>query len=397
MRNFQFYFLAIISFTLLLSACRSAQKYTERGDYDAAIEFCINKLEGKKNKKTEFVQGLELAFRKAQERDLNEVSRLTADGRGELWASIHRIHTRMADRQRKIQPLIPLRSKDGYNAQFNMLDVATMERESRAKAADYLYTKAQQKIARAEYGDRLAARDAYRDLQELERNYYRDYRDKNQLLARARSLGTTHILFEVKNQTGRVLPAGFNDQILAFSTSDLDSEWKMYHFDQDNNTEFDYKIVFRLSNIDLSPERVHEREYVDEKTIQDGWDYVLDQKGNVKKDSLGNDIKVKRMAKVRARVLEIHQSKAARLIARVDMVDFKTGQLLDSDEVSTEILFENYASTFTGDERALSNDSKCRIGNRPLPFPMDSDMLVQAAERIKPDLRSAIRSSRSIL
>ena len=122
----------------LLTSCRTAQKFIENGDYDGAIEFCVHKLRGKAKKKTEYVQGLEAAFSKAQVRDLNNVERLMADSRDENWERINEIHRNMAARQRKISPLTPLVSKDGYRAKFNFLDVATLERDSRANAAAFL-------------------------------------------------------------------------------------------------------------------------------------------------------------------------------------------------------------------------------------------------------------------
>ncbi len=63
----------------LFSACRSAQKYVESGDYDSAIDLCIRKLKGKPKKKAEYVQGLELAFKKAQARDLATIEQLKAE------------------------------------------------------------------------------------------------------------------------------------------------------------------------------------------------------------------------------------------------------------------------------------------------------------------------------
>jgi hypothetical protein len=117
----------------------------------------------------------------------------------------------------------------------------------------------------------------------------------------------------------------------------------------------------------------------------------------VLKDSLGNDIKVPRKVIVRADVLEVFQTKAARLSGLVEIYDAIRGTRLDSKPLSTEILFENYASTFKGDRRALSEESKRRIGNAPMPFPRNEDMLVQAAERLKPNLKEELRRSRVIL
>lgn len=381
----------------LLSACRSAQKYVESGDYDSAIDLCIRKLKGKPKKKAEYVQGLELAFKKAQARDLATIEQLKAEKRPELWQRIHNIHLDIRSRQNKISPLTPLVARNGHRAQFQFVDIASMERESRSKAAEYLYDQALVLLDRAEKGDRMAARKAHGLLIDLQKRYYPTYRDKDALMAKARDYGTSYVVFEIKNQSGKILPSGFAERLLTMDKQGLDSEWREYSFEAKPGLHYDYKAIFKIQNIDISPERVSERAYSDEKKIQDGWDYVLDKRGNVMKDTLGNDIKNPRMVVIRAEVLEVFQSKAARITGAIEVRDTRSDDLLETCEVGTEVIFENYASTFRGDERALTQDSKNRIGNRPMPFPRDEDMLVQAAERLKPEVKSELRHSRSIL
>lgn len=381
----------------LLSACHTAQKYVESGDYDSAIDFCIRKVKGKSKKKLEYVQGLEQAFRKAQARDLATVEQLKQEKRPEVWERIHNLHLDIRNRQNKVAPLTPLVAKNGYRAQFQFVDIGAMERESREKAAEYLYDQSVSLLDRAEKGDKLAARKAHGMLMDLQKRYYPNYRNKDELLLKARDLGTSFVVLEVKNQSGKLLPKVFAERLLSMDKQGLDSEWREYSFEEKAGLHYDYKAVLKVRDIDISPERVQERSYIDEKKIQDGWDYVLDKRGNVMKDSLGNDIKTPKMVYIRAEILEVHQSKAARIAGAVEVRDTRSNSLLETCEVATEVLFENYASTFRGDERALTQDSKNRIGNRPLPFPKDEDMLVQAAERLKPEVKDELRHSRSIL
>ncbi len=388
---------ALLLITAVLASCHTVQRYNDSGDYDGAIEFCLRKLRGKSNKKTEYVQGLEAAFARAQARDLRSIDALLYEDREENWEKINAIHRQIRERQQKIAPLTPLRSKSGYQAKFAFLDIQKMEIDSRNKAAEFLYSRAEGLLMRGENGDKVAAREAYGVLQKLEDCYIRNYKNTNELKQQARSLGMTHILFEVKNQSDKVLPRSFNDRVLAIGKNDLDSEWKSYHFAGEPGLKFDYRVVFNVRRVDVSPERVNERRYTDEKDIQDGWNYVLDARGNVKKDTLGNDIKTPRMVRIRADVVEICQTKAVRLTGTVDIFDAARNTRLDTRELGTEVVFENYASTFIGDQRALSDDTRRRLGNRPLPFPADEDMLTQAADRIKPDLREELRRSRAIL
>ena len=169
--NFTTPIIAVLTLSLLLTACQTAQKFVESGDYDGAIAYCINKLRGKKNKKTELVRGLELAFIKAQARDLNTANALAASGRPENWERINSIHRQILARQNKIAPLLPLVSKEGYRANFEFVNISQLEAESRGKAAEYLYSRAEDLLLRADNGDRQAARDAYQLLRDLESRY----------------------------------------------------------------------------------------------------------------------------------------------------------------------------------------------------------------------------------
>jgi hypothetical protein len=394
-RNFQSLIL-LFAVVFVFSACHTAQKYAESGDYDGAIDFCIQKLKGKRKKKEEYVVGLETAFQKAQARDLARISQLQAENRPQNWARINQIYQTIDDRQQDIQPLLPLNASNGYKANFNFIDVAQLEFESRNKAAEYLYEQAISLIGQGEQGDKKAARNAYYNLEDLERRYFKDYKDKNALKQKARDLGTSYVLFEVKNNSTHILPSAFADQLLNMSKYDLDSEWKSFYFEAEKGVSYDYKVIFKVRDVDVSPEHIRERVYTDEKEIQDGWEYVLDKKGNVVKDSSGNDLKVPKYVRLRANVIEVFQSKAARLTGYVEIYDAYHNTLLDNETLSTEVVFENYASTFTGDHRALTEDSRCRIGNQPQLFPRDDEMLVQAAERLKPNLRDELRRNQAI-
>ena len=160
--------------------------------------------------------------------------------------------------------------------------------------------------------------------------------------------------------------------------------------------DYDYEVVMRITHLDVGPSLVKEREYIDEKEIEDGFEYVLDERGNVKKDTLGNDIKVPKMVNIRARVFESFQSKTLHLEGRLEFFDLHNNHLMDSRKLSVATVFENYASTFSGDRRALSNTSRNRIGNRPVPFPTDVAMIFDAAEQLRPQIRRKLSNSRII-
>lgn len=388
--------IAFAAAMMLLTSCASPEKLVETGNYDQAIDLAIRKLAGKKNKKVKYVQALEDAFTQVTERDMRAAERLKADGSNANWEKINDIYRRISRRQEAISPLLPLIDKEGIKANFQFVRIDGLERESREKAASSLYDRAQELLDRGRNGDRQAARMAYAELDKISR-YYRTYRDRESLMNMAHELGTTYILVSVENRAPVVLPVGFEAEITRFGVRDLESKWSVYHNRKDPNVDYDYHAIMRLTDIQLTPEVVKERQYEDVKEIEDGFEYVLDANGNVAKDTLGNDIKVPRKILVRAKVLEVYQSKVATITGRVDLIDTKTRELIDSQTVGADAVFENYASTFRGDERALSKETRRRIGNEPIPFPTDEDLILTAAEHMKPVVKDKISRTKNLI
>lgn len=386
--------LLVVLFTI--AACTSTRELVERGDYDAAIVHALRKMQGKKNKKLKYVEGIETAFRKVTQRDMETIQNLKASHHSNKWVSIHEIHKKIAYRQRRVSPFLPLVADNGYQADFQFVRVAALERNSRRQAADYYYERAKQQLARAEQGDKLAARDAFEQLKQISQ-YYQNYRDTPALRARAIELGVVHILVQMRNDAPVVLPRDFEREALSISVGNLDSRWKKYHLSNSSRKVFDYKVVMRLMRIAVSPDHVRERAYTETKEVEDGFDYVLDNNGNVMKDSLGNDIKVKRFKTVTAEILETHQNKVATVAGQLEFYDSQQRRLIHKERLATEVLFDNYAATFRGDRRALTKDSKRHLGNSPLPFPPSEVLLMDAAAQLKPLVKEKIYRNRSLI
>jgi hypothetical protein len=241
-----------------------------------------------------------------------------------------------------------------------MVEVGNFMEESKKKAAEFHYVLAKKILTKAERGDRFAAREAYDRLEKTEQ-YYRNYKDKSTLQKRALDLGTTYVLLTMKNNSRTVLPRSFEREITDITTRDMNSRWKVYHAQPKAGLTYDYKIVMNLRDIEVSPSLVKEREYVDDKEIEDGWEYVLDNNGNVLKDTLGNDVTVPRKIIIKARILEVFQQKEARVAGVLEFYDNQTKEVIRRENITADAIFENYASTFQGDKRALSADSKNKI------------------------------------
>lgn len=372
-----------------LQSCVSAEKLIETGQYDAAIQLAQRKLSGKQRKNPKFVRAAEEAFAKITVRETRELDRLRRANREDSWGRINEITRNIRKRQNALQPLLPLTDKNGYTATFNFVQVDALEEESRDKAAAYHYRQAQDLLARAEQGDKNAARIAYDELKETLR-YFRNYKDASALQQKAHNLGTVHVLVKVENNADVFTPAAFEQRLRQINTADLNNFWQQYHTSDRRNFDFDYEIKLRVTHIAVTPELVREREYVDQKNITDGREYVLDGNGNVLKDSLGNDVTIPREITIQAWVLETLQQKEAQVEGVVEVHSLRTGRLVRSQPLAASAIFENYASTFRGDQRALSSKSRQCIGNRPIPFPSNENLILQAADQLKPALLDRI-------
>lgn len=386
----------IFTFLLIfLSACSSPYKTLDQGDFDQALEQTLRRLEGRRNIKRDQVLLVEEAFNKATERDMAMAGRLKREGRPENWPRIFENYQRIQDRQDRLTPFLPLVSKDGYKANFKFVKVEELKFEAKEEAAEYFYTSAGELLQRARSGDRFAAREAYDLLSEID-VYYQDYKNMIDMKQEALELGTTYVIVEVENRAPVAMPALLEQELLALDEGDLNARWKQFHTRRSPGMEYDYQALVQLVDLAVSPANTTQREYQLRTTVEDGFEYVLDERGNVKKDSSGNDIKVPREVEVVATVFESYQTKAATITGQLQLTDLRTGTLVDRNEITAESIFENYASTFQGDERALDEEAKRRIGNRPLPFPTDEALLVEAGRQLKNRIESRIRNNRRL-
>jgi len=383
-------------FFLLMSSfsCTSIEKLVDSGQYDKAIYFATNKLSGAKVNKVEYVRGLETAFKKVTEKDMAYIEKLKNEGNPESWETILSVYATISNRQESIRPLLPLTDENGKKANFLFVNTNDLEKEAKEQTINFLYSSAKYFLQEARSTkDRIPARKAYDALLRL-KNYSARFMDVPQLEREARELGTTKILVNVQNYSQAVFPAGLEDEILRLGFRDLDREWQKFDAYPERNREYDLGITLILSNVQVSPGSVSEKSFSEKKEIPDGFQYLLDEKGNVKKDTAGNDFKLPKNKVIEAQILEVFQSKSAGLSGRLEVIDLHTKGVRESRDINAVAIFENRAASFKGDERALTEDTKKRLGNRPAVFPTDAVLLLEAARKLRPLVISELRKIR---
>ncbi len=376
----------LISITLLL-ACASSEKLLQRGQYDKAIEKSVKKLRKDPGKEKELYV-LKEAYTKANSFDMDRISFLEKEERSENYMEIYTLYQKMDNRQNRIKTL-----PTSLMREFQIIDYDEKLIGSKEQAAEVSY---QQGVDYLELGGRENARQAYYEFERV-LSLYENYKDTEQLIEQAQYLGTNQVLFVIENNSESVLPERFDSELRKIGLSELNDRWIQYSVYEDESVEYDYFIVLDIKDIILSPERVDRETFRNSKEVQDGTKYVLDENGNVKKDSLGNDMREPNIITVTAEITESRQWKEATIGGSIDYVNLGTDQLVKTEDLSVTFVFEHFSATFSGDERALEEKFKDMIGVEPIPFPESEFMLMDAANLLKEKAKEIIFSKKDLL
>jgi len=376
---------------LTLSSCKNIQKMVDKGEYDEAIIYAAEKMQGEVEKKTKYVTALEDAFDRVMAQDFRRLEHLKERERPEDYGKIYQLYRKIERRQSRIRPFLPLISEDGYVAHFKMIDTRPLMKEYAEKDADYLYTKAENYLNDYTSEEKYLARNAYRALENIER-YFIDYRDKDELMREARRLGTEHVYVDSEISPYILLDRDSRAMIADLNLNGMNEDWVAFHNIIHEDMTYDYKVTLAIQDMVIEPGRENAHTFHYEKEIQDGWNYLLDERGNVAKDTLGNDIKMPKYVTVRAEVTEVERFKAVRVLSDLIVTDLHTGNEIERKEIDSDIVFNGFSCFLRGDKRAINGiKRKHRMDGFLEPFPYDEEMILAAMEKITRTARKKIR------
>jgi hypothetical protein len=381
---------------VLVTSCSSikrSQKELNKGNYHAAIDIAIGKLQKNKLKKgnEELIPILEDAFQKATAAAMRRIDFLEKDGNPASKREVFNLYRGLDQMQNKIRPLLPLYNlKEGREARFEFADYNANLIEAKEDYAVFLY---EQSKVLMERNNKMDFRSAHKSLLELQR-LSSNFRDSEQLLREAHYYGTDFVFVELNNRTNQILPVRLERDLLDFNTYGLDDFWTEFHSLNRRDIDYDFEVRMEFRQLLISPERIQERQIPLEREIKDGFTYQVDRSGNYILDSDGNRIKVDRFIVVKGTLYETIQTKALALSGKVDYYDVQRRQLMNSHPLETEFVFENVFATFKGDERVLSDDDKRLLRNRFVPFPSAEQMLIDASDDIKGRLSTILKRNK---
>ncbi|WP_282042930.1 hypothetical protein [Winogradskyella flava] len=381
----------LVSVLVSCSAKKQIESAISHGNYDQAISEALRKLENNKDKKRKqaYVVMLKDAYDKVLDQDLARIAQLKKDGNPELYKTIYESYADLEARQNTIKRVMPLRI-NGKTITFTFRDYSDAIVDYRYKTSDFLMDKG---LDLLDTEDKFNAREAYRLFDYVD-NINPNFENVRALMQEAHVTGMDYVRVSVQNETHQIIPQRLEAELLDFNTYGLNQFWTTYHANADASIDYDYAMQLQLKRINISPERINERQLLREKQIVDGWEYLLDDAGNVAKDSLGNDIKVDKIVTVRARFFEVLQTKSAQVIADVVYTDLKQNQVVDNFTIHSGFTFENVFGRFRGDRRALNRDDRNLLRQQQVVFPTDAQMVYDSGEDLKLKLKNIIKSYR---
>lgn len=379
----------LLSVLLSCGGSKQIEKQLHSGNYDVAITNALKKLENNKDKKRkeQYVMMLEDAYYKAVERDLKDINNLKKDGNKEQYKAIYEIYIDLDARQEAIKPILPLKIGN-KNLKLDFEDYSNEIVDYRYKVSDYMIDKG---ITLLDSEDKYNARQAY-DIFKYIDNINPNFEETRELMVEAHEKGIDYVLVNIENRTQQIIPERLEQDLLDFDTYGLNQFWTAYHATANETVTYDYGMQLQLKEILISPDELKEKELIRKKEVVDGWEYKLDSNGNVKKDSIGNDIKIDKIIEARARLSEFNQFKSTRVFADIVYSDLKSNAILDIFPIETEFVFENRYARYKGDKRALNKKDKDLLREQSLHFPTDEQMVYDSGENLKQQLKRIINS-----
>lgn len=357
------------------------------GDYVEAFDLLLKKYQKgvSETKYEKFMPTFQKAYLRMVEDEEAKVVRLRRENNPAFYCDIYETLVGLNKRQRSLKALLPIYYK-GSPLKFPTKNYDPAILQAKTQYVDYLYRHSVQVLAG---NDKPEIRKTYNDLKKLN-ELSPDYADVTNLIQEAHYKGTDFILIDIENHSNQILPRRLEEDLTRMDTYRLNDFWTEFHAERQAQTSYAYLIQMDFEQIMVSPERLNTVVHNFEKQVVDGWEYLY-QDGQQVVDSLGNPIKVDRYVTVRAQVEETFQEKDATVHGDVNLIHLPTNQSIDSERLHSEFGFRNHFARMQGDERALDDEFRTLVGNRPLPFPTHEQMVYDCGEELKSQLKSMLR------
>jgi len=390
MQKITFYIVATILF-YSCSGVKISEKALNSGDYDTAIFKAKQKISGRKDSKKaqKYIPILETAFQKAVQKDNDRISFLVKENNPEKLEEVYETYQKLKRRQQNIKPILPLHNNNtGKNALIPIVNYDIEILKYKAQLSDYLFNKGKSSLTQT--SNKHDFRKIYKDLSYLDK-INPNFKNTRQLINEAHEKGTDYVKINLQNSSQVILPKDLENELYAINTTEIDNLWTIYHTTPKATINYDYDAIIDIKDIQISPEKITERQLQRQKIINDGWEYLKDKQGKIVKNEKGEKIKVDKNRTVTCEYYEFTQFKAANATVKISFTDTKTKQTVDSFPLNSEFIFDHIYAEHKGDKRALEDDLIRFLGLQSIAFPTNEQMTFDVGQDIKRKLIGILR------
>ena len=390
--------LALIITTLFYaSSCTSPKSLYQSEQYNASIDLAIKKIRKRlpKPPKDKHVIILEQAYNESVNKDMARIEFLKKENNDNNWVEIFDLYNSIKYKQNRVQPLLPLEIKSEYrNVDIRIIDVDAEMIKSKKNAGEYLFARGNEML---EKGDKLSAREAFASFSKLKSFDPTFNSNLDRLITQAELAGKNHVVLKFKNDSRMLIPESFALELMRVDLASLNTNWLELDTKEDPSKTYDYIIYSHVEDINIGAEKIKEVRRVETREIEDGWEYVLDNKGNVMRDTAGNDIKRTVYKRIEAEIVETTQTKEGFVRGSFDYFNVGTGQMIQSFSFKKDLIFDHLSVDALGNVNALADQTRKTLNGPPLAFPTGEQMVLDGANLIKEDLRHSINLNLNLI
>ncbi len=361
--------LFILAFPVILNA-QSPQKLISKGEYDKAIEVCIDKLADGKGNKDELYASLKHAYETASENDLIKVMGLKATARPEIWFDVFVTYTKLQNRFMLISRISEQLRQDMVN--IRPIDYNKDVEAARQNAAAYLYAHS---VSLLKSGKKADAGQAYSELL-LITKLYNEFKDVELLLRQSIGGSATLARLEINNLSDVPLPPDFIADMEDFALTYKEKQYLDYVVKAKPGQHYSLVLAIDITSVNITPGSVNEKEYTASHKNPESLTEAYKDDSKLEQDKKHPDFN-------KCKIKEIYQIKTAVIKARLKYVDQQSGKVLYVVPVTARSVFENKTATASGDMFACPPEVYDILDKPKKKFPKNSEMTYRAVEELK--------------
>lgn len=355
------YFLLSFCALLLVVSCKNAQKLYDHGDYDQAVELATRKLQ-KKPGDTKMLAVLQDAYRFAVDGHEGRIRSLSASA-GELRAeNIYREYLQLQSLYEAIR-----KTPSAYDA-VKPTDYSSYVDTYREEAGNARFDRG---LDLMEQNTRSGYREAYYEFQKALVLKPGDLSIR-QKMDEAFDLAVTNVIVLPLTRVGLQYGSynfdyhNFNNRLVRYLQDNKPGKFVRYFPESDplhRDVRADHFVDMRFSDVNIG-------RYRDQRDTREVSKQVVSKEIIVSKDSVVKEyITVKARITITTRVIE------ANALLQATIREFNNRRLW-SDVFRGDYQWSYSFATYTGDERALSNEDKMLINQREA-WPPSNDEIIR--------------------